>query len=183
MPGYPVGFEERLEQAGKILWIRPIRTEDLQLELDFVHDLSPDTAYLRFFSPMHELTPQMAERFTHVDYQRSMAFIALEEPDAPAAMVGVARYMAPLQSKSCEFAVTIADRWQHRGLGSVLMKRLIAYARQQGFETMEGSVLQSNPAMRSLASKLGFAAHSDPQDMATLTMRLVLQPPASAQRS
>jgi acetyltransferase len=171
---YPKDTEEEITLGGTPLLIRPIRHDDLERELEFVHGLSPDTAYLRFFSPLHDLSPAMAAAFVDVDYARTMAFIALEN-GTKSAIAGVARYVALSEAPSCEFAVTIADRWQRRGLGLILMQRLIDYARRRGFREMTGSVLHANQGMRVLATKLGFVAHSDPEDPSAVLMRLDLR--------
>jgi acetyltransferase len=192
MTGYPDGYEEELDVGGVRVTIRPIRADDLSAEIRFVHDLSPDTAYRRFFSPMHELSPEMAKRFTEVDYHKTMAFVALERApiardgaggpsvDGSESIVGVARYATRADEEPCEFAVTIADRWQHRGLGRQLMQRLIAYARAQGLRVMVGSVMHDNMGMRGLAHGLGFTAHTDPGDPSTLSVRLDLTGEAPA---
>jgi acetyltransferase len=66
--------------------------------------------------------------------------------------------------KSCEFALVVADEWQHRGIGSRLMKALIASARQQGFSRMNGEILSTNINMQRLAEELGFKLRNDPDD-------------------
>jgi acetyltransferase len=174
MSAYPADCEEELELHGVRLLIRPIRSTDLDEELRFVRGLSPESAYHRFFSPVHDISLQMAQKFTEVDYESSMAFIALAALPRAGSIVGVARYIAKPDPAQCEFAVTIADEWQHRGLGLALMQRLIAYARRRGFLLMEGSVMQDNAGMRGLGMRLGFTAHTDPEDPATVTLRLAL---------
>ena len=57
---------------------------------------------------------------------------------------------------SCEFALVVADEWQHKGIGTRLMNALISSARQQGFSLMEGEILTSNQPMQRLVESLGF---------------------------
>ena len=56
--------------------LRPIRPEDAEMEQAFVSGLSPESRYFRFMGTMRELTPQMLVRFTQIDYDREMAFVA-----------------------------------------------------------------------------------------------------------
>ena len=70
--------------------------------------------------------------------------------------VGVARYSMNPDGNSCEFALVVADEWQHKGIGTRLMQALISSARQQGFSLMEGEILTSNQPMQRLVESLGF---------------------------
>lgn len=98
---------------GVPLLVRPIRPEDASLETRFVASLSDRSRYLRFMTFIDELTPEMVSRFTQIDYDREMALIALAEPrDRGQEEVGVARYVAEPDGRSCEFAIVVADRWQ-----------------------------------------------------------------------
>ncbi len=41
---------------GTRIVIRPIRPEDRQIEKDFVHDLSDESRYFRFFNALRDLS-------------------------------------------------------------------------------------------------------------------------------
>jgi acetyltransferase len=71
-------------------------------------------------------------------------------------MLGVARYFPNPDGESCEFAVTVADAWHGRGVGTVLMSRLIGAARAAGYREISGSILRANEAMLRLADELKF---------------------------
>jgi acetyltransferase len=142
--------------AGPLVTLRPIRPEDAEMEQAFVKSLSAETRYFRFMDTLRELTPQMLVRFTQIDYDREMAFVATVAPDGDEAEVGVARYVANPDGESCEFAVVIADGWQRRGLGRRMMEQLIAVARARGLRAMVGHVLAENRGMLALCQKLGF---------------------------
>jgi acetyltransferase len=66
--------------------------------------------------------------------------------------------------ESCEFALVVADEWQHRGIGTGLMRALIEAARQRGFKRIEGEILTENTNMRALVEKLGFHVDSNPEE-------------------
>ena len=78
--------------------------------------------------------------------------------------IGVARYAMNPDGESCEFALVVADAWQHRGIGSRLMQALMEAARARGFQTMEGEVLASNQGMLALVRDLGFDVRTSPED-------------------
>ena len=77
--------------------------------------------------------------------------------------IGVARYARLADGLSCEFAVTIADAWQGRGLGKRLLAMLIDSAREHGVKRMIGEVLATNTPMLRLASSLGFRVEFHPE--------------------
>ena len=175
---YPEELEERVVVDGANLNVRPIRTSDVAAEADFVRGLSEDSAHSRFMMTVHELPDDLLYRFTHVDYDRSMAFVASKAAPAAEIIIGISRSEGDEDHRDCEFAVTVADAWQGRGLGVLLMQRLIAYATDAGYQRMIGYVLASNRAMLRLSLKLGFTATRAPGDPTVDVVILPLVPHA-----
>ena len=174
---YPVELIGDVTLAdGATLHVRPIRPEDAELEREFVHGLSEQTRYYRFFYRLNELTPSMLARFTQVDYDRELALVALAaQDDASAqAFVGVARYVANPDRITAEFAVVVADAWQRRGVARVLMRGLIVCAKRRGFERLVGTILSVNEPMLAFVRSLGFTVDVDPADPAQLCATLNL---------
>jgi len=159
---------------GTLVHVRPIRPEDAGLERAFVHALSEETRFYRFFYRINDLTPSMLERFTQVDYDRELALVALLDAAANPAFVGVARYIANPDRTSAEFAVVVADAWQRRGVARVLMHGLIVCAKRRGFERLEGTVLRVNEPMLAFVRALGFTVADDPEDPGQVLVTLPL---------
>ncbi|MEO0996915.1 MAG: GNAT family N-acetyltransferase [Pseudomonadota bacterium] len=173
---YPVKLAgEHILGDGTRLTIRPIRPEDAGLEREFVDGLSDRSRYLRFMYAMRTITPRMVSRFTQIDYDREMALVALSGHDAKTRQIAVARYVADPDGRHCEFAVAVADSWQHRGIGTELLRRLIDIARERGIETMYGHVLRENRGMIRIAKALGFDHRHDPDDAQVDYVSLELQ--------
>ncbi|WP_019589002.1 MULTISPECIES: bifunctional acetate--CoA ligase family protein/GNAT family N-acetyltransferase [unclassified Thioalkalivibrio] len=141
---------------GHELELRPIRPEDAAIEQAFVRSLSEKTRYLRFMRSLDELTPEMLVRFTQIDYDREMAFIAVDHADGQEVQVGVARYTTEPDGESAEFAVVVSDAWQGRGVGSLLMEAIVDSARRNGLRELFGEVLRHNDGMLALARRHGF---------------------------
>jgi acetyltransferase len=160
---YPEQLRETIRlRDSSTLTMRPIRPEDTEMEVAFVDNLSGESRYMRFMYPLTTLTPELLARFTQIDYDREMALIATWTEDGKESIAGVCRYITKWDAEACEFAVVVADRWQGRGLATILMNRLTDYARAAGLSLMEGSVLAQNDRMLSLMRNLGFEVHSDP---------------------
>lgn len=150
---------------GVIITIRPIKPEDAELEMDFVSRLSSETKYFRFMNTLRELPPAMVVRLTQIDYDREMAFVAtVANDEGGESEIGVCRYAVNPDGESCEFAVVVADDWQHRGLARRLMGTLIDAARAKGLAYMNGIFLASNERMLRFVQSLGFVLSSDPDD-------------------
>ncbi len=163
---YPVHLEQVATlRDGQRLQLRPIRPEDAALELAFANRLSERSHYLRFFSVGRGLTPVMLARLTQIDYDRELALIALAtDEDGAERLIGVARFGSSPEPHSCEFAVTVDDEWNGRGVASLLMRRLMQAAPEAGYSRMTGAVLSENAAMLKLAAHLGFRREKDDED-------------------
>jgi len=140
------------------------------MEKHFISRLSEQTKYFRFMQAMYELTPEMLVRFTQIDYDREMAFVAVSEDGNLPNELGVARYISNPDGNSADFAVVVADDCQRLGIGSKLLKTLIQTAKQKGLVYFEGEVLANNIAMLSLVKTLGFSVESKVDSTEVLRM-------------
>lgn len=153
----------QLELDGQTVTIRSISRADAELERDFVRRLSPESKRCRFLGAPRDLSPEELRRFCEIDGHRSMAFVATIDEGGETRMIGVSRYAPNSEGSDREIAITVADDWQKRGLGSCLAKKLIRHARQHGVEKLYSIDLADNTHMSSLARDLGMEAAPDPQ--------------------
>jgi acetyltransferase len=164
-PPYP---HEVALRDGTLVSIRPIVPEDAQREQAFVRGLSAESRYFRFMNTIRELSPAMLEGATHPDPAREIALVALTRDTPEPRQIGVARCVrADPQADSAEFAIVVADEFQGKGLGSLLMLELIDAARARGLRRLEGWVLATNHAMLQLMHSLGFEICATPDDART----------------
>ena len=162
---YPAHLVHKIQlNDGTDITIRPIRPEDAEIEQKFVSELSNETKYFRFMNYLQELSLEMLVRFTQIDYYNEMALIAVTSDGNDEEQIAVARYMTLPDKKSCEFALVVSDRWQHRGLARHLMPKLMEIARDRGLERMEGQILSNNFRMLDLMESLNFQISNDPED-------------------
>lgn len=140
---------------GTDITIRPIRPEDADMEKDFIHRLSERSKYFRFMQALQELTPEMIVRFTQIDYDREMAFVAVTKDEEEE--LGVGRYMMNPDGNSADFALVVSDQYHGMGIGSRIMRALMQSAKHKGIIKVEGEILSVNKPMLSLVKKLGFS--------------------------
>jgi acetyltransferase len=160
---------------GRRLTVRPVLPQDAELEQALVRALSPASRYQRFFSPIRELPAGWLERLTQIDYRLQQAFIVETFVGEQPLAVAEGRYVVDESGDSCEFAVVVADEWQHLGLAHRLMQCLMRSAAEAGLKRMTGDVLATNQAMLSLARSLGFQVvrHPDGGAMVHRVQRLL----------
>src|SRR2546423_12728793 len=143
--------------------VRPIRPEDIALETEFARKLSKETRYNRFLGGGVRLTPEMLEKFTRIDFSRDMALIATATIEGAETAIGVARYARLADGVTCEFAITVADAWQGRGIGRKLLVMLVDSARGHG---MRWIVVTCSPPTRPCCDspvRRGFASIGIPR--------------------
>src|SRR3954454_14343938 len=137
---------------GSIISIRPIAPEDRALLEAAFAELSDESRYRRFLSPMSNLSPAQLDYLTDVDHHDHEALVALERSGER--LIGVARFVRT-DPAIAEPAVAVADEWQRRGVGTALLEVLVDRAIEEGITTFSGYVLLDNPAPLSLLGQVG----------------------------
>src|SRR5258705_13803635 len=112
-----VGSDVALKD-GTPVHIRPIRPEDDHLLIEWFRHLSTETIYQRFFTNMSELPPAMARYAANAHFVNRMALVA----ESGSELIGVVRYERTEDPAVVELALLIADEWQNRGLGRILLR-------------------------------------------------------------
>lgn len=179
---YPKEWERRTALPdGTGVFIRPVRPEDEELFRSFFEKVTPEDLRLRFFAPIRDFSHTFIARLTQLDYARAMALVAIEEETG--AMLGAVRLHADANYDKGEYGILVRSDLKGRGLGWLLMEMIIAYARAEGLNAIEGQVLRENTMMLAMCEKLGFAIGPDPHDPDIRLVRLAVSAgPAMAMR-
>jgi acetyltransferase len=143
-------------RGGERVLIRPFQAEDRGLYADFLRDVGPGDLKLRFFERVAELTAAEEDKLTHLDYRHEIAFIALDEDTGH--MLGLVRLKDELDEKTAEFAILVRSRLKGHGLGWLLMRHIIDYAKGKHLRRVYGDVLAENTTMLQMCTELGFHA-------------------------
>jgi acetyltransferase len=173
---YPKELEEDIPLAdGRTLWLRPILPEDEPaLQAGFAK-LTPGEIRLRFFVPLKTLSHVVAARFTQIDYDREMALILTEHGiPGKTEIYGVVRISADPDNEHAEYAIIVRGDMTGLGLGVVLMRRIIDYARSRSIGEIYGDVLRDNKTMLKLCRALGFTQSgvADEPGIVRVTLKL-----------
>jgi acetyltransferase len=154
---------QQIIRGGERVLIRRMR-----LYPNFLGDVNANDLRLRFFARIAELSAAEVDKLTHLDYRHEMAFIALDEDTGR--MLGLVRLKDELDEKTAEFAILVRSRLKGHGLGWLLMRHVIDYAKRKGLRRIYGDVLVENATMLQMCTELGFHA----QDMGPDMRRVVL---------
>ncbi len=191
---------------GEHVTLRPITPHDKDLLIQAMSHLSIETRRRRFFSPVRTLSIEQLRYFTEIDYVDHFAWIALAAappstpttalgPDTTAKnagnhgddgddgarddhrVVGVARYIRRAnEHDAAEWAIVVADEYQGRGLGSILLQELGVMAAQHGVRHFVASVLSDNAPMLHLVHDLGATTHYDGSGVTLVAVELPAEP-------
>jgi acetyltransferase len=166
---YPRELEENVElEDGQAVLLRPIRPEDEPAHLELFRRLQPEDIRFRFFGGVRRMPHGALARYTQIDYDREMAFIATTgSHPAAGETLGVVRVVEDLEERRAEFAIVVRSDEKSRGLGQALMEKVIRYCEGRGTLLLVGQVMTDNRAMLGLASKLGFSSHPVPDEPVT----------------
>lgn len=155
---YPKELEETVMWNGRTLLLRPVRPDDEGRYLAFFAAQAPEDIHLRYFCVFRQPSHGQLARMTQIDYSREMGFVAVALDHAGTwEMLGEARAVTDPDNIRAEFAVSVRSDCKGRGLGHLLLDKVIAYCRAQGTRELVGATLPDNVAMIQLASACGFA--------------------------
>lgn len=147
---------------GEKVFIRPLTPADAALYPDFLGAVTSDDLRLRFFAPMRSLSQDLIHKLVNYDPKHAMAFIAIAEDTGK--MLGVVRLHDDAHGENGEFAILLRSFLKGRGLGWLLMKHMIANAKDKGLKTVRGQVLIDNVTMLRMCAELGFHITDDPHE-------------------
>src|SRR3954447_14360413 len=159
---------------GKTAHIRPIRSDDAELLVDFYGRVSERSKYYRFFSPMPNLSDRDVQRFTQVDHDQRVAFVLTLQGQ----MIAVGRYDV-VEPGEAEVAFLVEDQHQGRGIAQILLEHLAQAARERGVERFVAEVLPDNQRMIQTFRDAGYRVVSA-YDEGVLQLEFPIEPTDTA---
>jgi acetyltransferase len=180
---YPTQYVSREEDKnGEAVTVRPIRPEDEPLMVAFHEALSDESVYMRYFHMMNLDQRTAHDRLTRIcfiDYDREMALVAeRKNPETgESEIMGVGRLSrhgyAPGEA---EFSVLVSDPFQRKGLGTLILRRLLEVGKEEGLRRITADILFDNRPMQQISRNLGFKLRRDTEEMVMKADLDLLQP-------
>jgi acetyltransferase len=173
---YPRELEETVAlRDGSRVLMRPIRPEDEPAHQALFASLAPEDVRFRFFNMVREMPHSQMARYTQIDYDRELAFVAVAVgPGATNETLGVVRGIFDPDNVRAEFAILVRSDQKGRGLGYALLDKLVRHCRARGTREVVGQVLPDNRVMLELAHELGFKSRFLPGE-GVVEVRLTLE--------
>ena len=142
---------------GRNVLIRPIQPSDAPMLAEAIKSADADTIRRRFFGGRPQVTPELLEHLTTVDYTSRFALVAVE----PASQRGVAiaRYEPAGQDGTADVAIAVAPGWRDAGLATGLLRMLAQAASERGIHTFTGTYLAGNRPVEALINEAGEPAN------------------------
>lgn len=152
IPGKGGEYPEELEtyrttKTGLEILIRPIKMSDEPLLKEFIHSLSDESLYRRFFSRRTDMPHEFLQKFVIIDYTEKMAILAVIRHEEKEEIVGVGRYFIEKSNHTANVAFAVRDDYQNKGIGRELLSYLTYLAKKQGLLGFTAEVLSDNKPM------------------------------------
>jgi RimJ/RimL family protein N-acetyltransferase len=160
-PGYPQEYQQLVTlRDGRSVLIRPIAPSDAPALAEAIESADADTIRRRYLGRHLQVTPELVDYLTTVDYARRFALVAVE----PASQRGVAiaRYEPAEQDGTAEVAIVVTPGWRDVGLAAELLRLLAQAASERGIHTFTGTYLADNRPVTALINEA-----DEPADQAT----------------
>jgi RimJ/RimL family protein N-acetyltransferase len=127
-----------------------------------LYRLTDESVYRRFFAWKRSHPHDEMQAMVDLDYDRAFGLV-VHEPDSNE-MLALCRYDLDPATNMAEIAFTVRDDWQHRGIGTLLLRRMTDIARARGLDGFRAEVLSSNAAMLAVFHKSGMKMTSALRD-------------------
>jgi acetyltransferase len=157
---YPQQYVSPFRLAdGRELSIRPIRAEDEPRVAELHRKLSARSVRLRYFQALRLDQRTAHERLIRVcfaDYDREWPLVVERPKDDGGEIVAIGRLSKLAGQSAAEFSIVVSDEWQHKGLGTELLRRLVSIGRDERVSVIKADILPDNLDMRRICEKVGF---------------------------
>ena len=145
---------ERLSDGAPVV-VRPIRAEDKPLLSDGLRRLSDESVQRRFLTPKHSFSGSELRYLTEINAVDHVALVAEDPADPARRLIAVGRFVRLADDpEAAEVAITVADNWQGRGLGSLVGAHLAHAARNRGIKRFTATMAAGNRPAHRLMTKL-----------------------------
>ncbi|MFN0161896.1 MAG: GNAT family N-acetyltransferase [Burkholderiales bacterium] len=164
---------ESLDWRGGAITIRPIGPDDGPRHRAFAGALAGVDIHMRFFSARRKLSEADLDRLIHIDPAIETAFVAVRTlPGGIEETLGVVRLVGSVASDEAELGIIVRSDLKARGLGHLLMQRMLAHVAAHGPRRVIALVLRENAAMGALATAHGFVVDNEASDSDALCYAL-----------
>jgi acetyltransferase len=175
---YPGWVQRRvqLNDRNSVL-LRPIRPKDEPAWRQMLNTCSRETIRSRFRGMIRTDLHEIAASFCTIDYDRELAIVAELGEGEESQLIAVGRLVADPDHERAEYAVLVADPWQHRGLGLQLTEFCVDVAVRWGVKSLDAETGRENVLMLSVFRELGFETVNSEDGIVSVRKRIDARTP------
>jgi acyl-CoA hydrolase/GNAT superfamily N-acetyltransferase len=152
---YPARMEEVRDIDGQKVTFRPAKAVDDRLIQEHFYQMDKSDVRARFFSTRRSFFREDMEGIAQVDYINNLSIVAVTGEVGFERVIGLGVY-ARAQGTVAEVAFSVVKEWQAKGIANVLLEKITAAARENGFTELMAYAKSSNTGMIKLFKKLPY---------------------------
>ncbi|MBI3494315.1 MAG: GNAT family N-acetyltransferase [Acidobacteria bacterium] len=174
-PSLPASDDPALRSVlrdGSVVTLKIAEPADHDAVRRFFHDLSAESRRRRFFGIAEPPDALITRWCDSSDPTRALTLLAMRLVDEALRPIAIGSYIA-VGGASAEVAFAVDDRFQGKGLGTILLEHLATIAAANGFRRFEATTLPENAAMLDVFHESGFEIRSK-SDSGTIAVQLSL---------
>ena len=141
---------------GEEIFLRPIMDSDRHLLVDLFNRMSPQSVHLRFLRHLNTLPEKMINQLITIDYHANFALVAVVMENGKDAVIAVGRYGYDPDEDGTDLAIAVRDDWQQKGLGKIMLLKVVNIAKSHGITKFTGMMDPQNNVIQKLLVKLGY---------------------------
>ena len=174
MPATDASGHQAVLRDGTVVTLRPSMPEDREAVAQFFHDLTPESRRRRFFT-VGEPPASLIDRLCDSDDPAAaLTLLAVRLVEGRLQPIAVGSYVG-ISPGVAEAAFAVDDRFQGKGLGTILLEHLAAAAAAHGFRRFDAVTLPDNAAMLDVFRESGFEIRSK-SESGQINVHLSLSP-------
>ncbi len=145
---YPEDLETVKTFKGNLdVKIRPIKSSDEDMMRELFYQFSDEAKYLRYFSRVSSMPHRNMQRYVNIDYEKTLAIVAVVETGRTQKIIGEARYSFFEYDGTYEMAFIVNESYQGLGIATFMLEYLMKIAVERGIEVLSANVLYENSKM------------------------------------
>ena len=153
---YPLDLEETIKIEGEPVTIRPAKPVDERRLQEHFYNQEKSDIILRFFHEKTSFVREEAEGMSQIDYIKNLTIVAIIGESGFRKVVAVGEYLLDESKNMAEIAFSVNRKYQEKGLGRILMRKLSEAARENRIAGLVAYTLPQNQAMIRLFKSLPY---------------------------
>ena len=125
---YPIHLEETITMGGEEITVRPAKPVDKRRIQEHFYNLEKDDVVARFFHEKTSFVQDEVEGVSQIDYIKDLTVVAVVGEFGFGRVVGIGEYLLDPASNIAEVAFSISKSNQGKGLGKILLNKLLESA-------------------------------------------------------